>query len=157
MNRHILAGHFGPNDQIDIHSSADEQLTRLELIAGNQHLQHGIGDALANLKRCGVFPSEIGLDLLILAAHVHAADTRISRTEQSQDSWTREIRLVVPVSDPGRWKAAAPTLIKILDFLTGDKWTVGFRCRPELFANIVPLRMTLFPLLISLKQVTRHF
>lgn len=145
MNRHLLAGHFGPSDQIEIPSAADEQITRLELVAGNQHLHHGIGDALASLKSCGVFPTEIGLDLLIIAAHVHAADTRISRTEQSQDSWTREIRMVVPVSDPGRWQAAAPTLIKILDFLTGDKWTVGFRCRTKLFANVVPPRMRLFP------------
>lgn len=145
MNRHLLAGHFGSSDQIDILRDADEQLTRLPLVTGNKSLHNGIGDALASLKISGVFPTETGLDLLILAAHVHAADTRISRTEQSQDSWTREIRLVVPVSDPVRWQAATPTLIKILDFLTGDKWMVGFRCRPKLFANIVPPRMALFP------------
>ena len=70
-------------------------------------MDHGIGGALTSLKKIGVFPSEIGIDLLVLAAHVHAADTRISRAEQSQDSWTREIRLVVPVSDPARWGAAS--------------------------------------------------
>lgn len=83
-----------------------------------------------------MFPSEIGIDLLVLAAHVHAADTRISRAEQSQDSWTREMRLVVPVSDPARWNGAVPTLKKALDFLTGDRWTIGFRARPARFAAI---------------------
>ena len=145
MNRHLLAGQFGPDDQIEIPSAADEQVTRLQLVAGSQSLHHGIGDALTSLKSCGVFPSEIGLDLLILAAHVHAADTRISRAEQSQDSWTREIRLVVPVSDPDCWQAAARTLKRVLDFLTGDRWAVGFRRRPERFANITPPRATLFP------------
>ncbi|MDP0920004.1 hypothetical protein Q6272_33755, partial [Klebsiella pneumoniae] len=48
----------------------------------------------------------------------------------------REIRLVVPVSDPSRWTAAAPTLKKSLDFLTGDRWTIGFRTRPDRFAAI---------------------
>jgi hypothetical protein len=82
-------------------------------------LDHGIGGALTNLKQHGVFPSEIGIDLLVIAAHVYAADTRISRAEQSQDSWTREIRLVVPVSDMARWGIASSTLKKALDFLTG--------------------------------------
>ncbi|MCA7990635.1 Qat anti-phage system QueC-like protein QatC [Burkholderia cepacia] len=91
---------------------------------------------LTSLKKLGVYPSEIGIDLLVVAAHVHAADTRISRAEQSQDSWTREIRLVIPVSDPVRWTGAASTLTKTLNFLTGDRWTIGFRARPPRFAII---------------------
>lgn len=145
MKRHLLAGHFGPDDRIDIPHASDEQLTRLELVAGETSLDHGIGGAIESLKKMGVFPSEVGIDLLILAAHVHAADTRISRAEQSQDSWTREIRLVVPVCDPGRWQAAAGTLTRLLNFLTGDCWTVGFRPRPKRFARIAKPSATLFP------------
>jgi hypothetical protein len=145
MNRQLIVGRFGPDDQIQIPSATDEQMTQLELVAGERSLGHGIGGALENLNRLGVFPSEIGLDLLIIAAHVHAADTRISRSEQSQDSWTREIRIVVPVSDPIRWRAAAGTLTRMLEFLTGDCWTVGFRARPERFVNITPPPITLLP------------
>ena len=115
MKRQLLAGRFGPTDRIDVSAGAEEQRTYLQLVAGEKPLDHGIGGALTSLKKIGVFPSEIGIDLLVLAAHVHAADTRISRAEQSQDSWTREIRLVVPVSDPARWGAVAPTLKKALD------------------------------------------
>jgi hypothetical protein len=136
MKRQLLAGHFGPDDGFDVTTDTDEQRTYLQLVAGEKSLNHGIGGALTSLEKFGVFPSEIGIDLLILAAHVHAADTRISRTEQSQDSWTREIRLVVPVSDPSRWAATAPILKKSLDFLTGDRWTIGFRARPDRFATI---------------------
>lgn len=136
MKRQLLAGHFGPDDHTPIPTAADEQLTRLELVVGEKMLGHGIGGALTSLKALGVFPSEIGIDLLVVAAHVHAADTRISRAKQSQDSWTREIRLVVPVSDPARWGAATSILTKALNFLTGDQWTIGFRARPDRFATI---------------------
>lgn len=145
MNRHLIVGRFGPDDKIQIPSATDEQVTQLELAAGKKSLNYGIGGALTSLKNLGVFPSEIGLDLLIVAAHVHAADTRISRAKQSQDSWTREIRLVVPVSDPNRWQAAAETLIHMLEFLTGDRWSVGFRHRTERFTSIVTPRNTLLP------------
>jgi hypothetical protein len=145
MRRQLLVGRFGPDDAIDIPSAADEQSTQLQLVAGEKSLDHGIGSALTSLKSLGVFPSEIGLDLLVVATHVHAADTRISRAEQSQDSWTREIRLVVPVSDPERWQAAAQTLTRTLGFLTGDRWTVGFRHRPGRFASVVSPPTTLLP------------
>lgn len=145
MNRQLLVGRFGPDDQIDIPKADDEQGTQLQLVAGQNSLDHGIGGALTSLKGLGIFPSEIGLDLLIVAAHIHAADTRISRAEQSQDSWTREIRLVVPVSDPDRWQAAARTLTRTLGFLTGDRWTVGFRRRPERFAALTTPPAVLVP------------
>ena len=130
MKRQLLAGRLGPDDQVDIPTSKDEQRTLLQMVSGEKSLDHGIGGALTSLKKLGVYPSEFGIDLLVVAAHVHAADTRISRAEQSQDSWTREIRLVVPVSDPVRWTGAASTLTKALNFLTGDRWTIGFRARP---------------------------
>jgi hypothetical protein len=139
MKRQLLVGRFGPDDILEVAVSTDEQRTYLQLVIGEKSLDHGIGGALTSLNKIGVFPSEIGIDLLVLAAHVHAADTRISRSEQSQDSWTREIRLVVPVSDPTRWAAAGPTLKKVLDFLTGDRWMIGFRARPARFATIAKL------------------
>jgi hypothetical protein len=137
MRRQLLAGRFGPDDQFEASIGTDEQCTYLQLVIGERSLDHGIGGALTSLKKIGLFPSELGVDLAVLAAHVHAADTRISRAEQSQDSWTREIRLIVPVSDPARWNVAAPTLKKMLDFLTGDRWVIGFRARPIRFTAIV--------------------
>ena len=120
--------------------------TFLQLVAGEKSLNHGIGGALSSLKKIGVYPTEIGLDLLILAAHVHAADTRISRVQQSQDSWTREIRLVVPVREPDRWISATLILKKMLNFLTGDQWELGFRKRPLRFQSIVEQgKVDLFP------------
>src|SRR5690606_1136808 len=87
-----------------------------------------------------VFPSEMGIDVAVLAAMVHAADTRISRSSDSQDTWTRELRLVVPVSEPIPWSDAAPHIQRMLEFLTGDRWSLGFRQRPDRFRNLTLMR-----------------
>ena len=44
-----------------------------------------------------------------------------------------------------RWTAAAPILIRALNFLTGDRWDVGFRKRAKGYAKLVP---TVAPTLI---------
>jgi hypothetical protein len=136
MKKHVLAGRYGPDDKLPIPINADEQLTNLQLIVGERTLDHGVGAALTSLKALGVRPTEMGIDLAVIAAHIHAADTRISRADESQDSWTREVRLVVPVHDPQCWSAAVPTLTKLLNFLTGDRWMLQFRPRPKRFATI---------------------
>ena len=112
--------------------------TRFDLVAYDKVLNHGIGGALTDLKAINVYPSEIALDLLVMAAHVYAADTRISRPGEADDGWTREIRVVVPVSDLTRWNAAASVLARMLNFLTGDRWMVQFRPRPAKFTKLVP-------------------
>ena len=145
MRRHVIIGRFGADDKTRIPNARDEVASTLDLVAGKR-LDHGIGRALADLKALNLAPSEIGADMLVLAAHVHAADTRISRSTESQDAWTREIRLVVPVSDPVLWTSAAPILVRALNFLTGDRWAVGFRKRAKGYAKLVsPATPTLIP------------
>lgn len=140
MRRHLIVGRYGPGDRASVPTTADEVSTRLNLVVGERSLDHGIGRALADLARLGVYPSELGIDVLVLATHVHAADTRVSRSSESQDGWTRELRLAVPVSDPARWTAAAPIFTRMLNFLTGDRWALSFRSRPRRFARIAPAR-----------------
>lgn len=130
MTRHLIVGRLGAGDRTAIPQAADEQMTQLRFGAPDS-LTFGLGHALDDLRKLGLHPSEIGADLLVLAAHVHAADTRISRASESQDGWTREIRLVVPVSDPNLWQTTRQTLKRALDFLTGDRWQIGFRARPR--------------------------
>jgi hypothetical protein len=130
VSRHLIVGRLGSGDGTKIPKAADEQLTQLPLGPADG-LSFGIGRALGDLRELGLHPTEIGADLLVLAAHVHAADTRISRGTEAQDGWTREIRLVVPVSDPNVWRTTDQTLKRALNFLTGDRWDIGFRARPS--------------------------
>lgn len=146
MRQHVIIGRYGPDDRDPLALNYNENETRLDLVASTRlglvpnerALDHGIGKALSDLVQLGVYPSEMGLDMLVFAAHVHAADTRISRSAESQDGWTRELRLVVPVADPRRWTLAGPVFKKMLDFLTGDRWSLTFRARPDRFATLVP-------------------
>lgn len=138
MRQHVIIGRYGIDDHICLNLENGEVETSLNFVGADLRLDYSIGQALENLNAIGVYPTEVGLDLLVLAVLVHAADTRISRSTESQDGWTREIRLVVPVSDPDRWDSVSLILQQILKFLTGDIWTVEFRPRPHNFCTIVP-------------------
>jgi hypothetical protein len=140
MRRHLIVARFGPLDRTPVATAKDERVTRLDLVAAQSRLDHGLGQAIEDLAKLKLFPTEVAIDLAVLAALVHAADTRVSRSTESQDSWTREIRLVVPVSNPSLWVPSTGLVQRLLNFLTGDRWTVGFRVRPERFTRIVPAR-----------------
>ncbi len=151
MTRHVVQGHFGAADRANLAAAgSDEKATRFDLVSHDSFLDHGLGRALSDLKAKNVFPTEIGLDLLIIAAHVYAADTRISRATESDDAWTREIRLVVPVSDPGLWGAVVSILERMLNFLTGDRWTLQFRARPPKFQKHVSAPDLILPAYTSI-------
>jgi hypothetical protein len=81
----------------------------------------------------GLVPSETALDLLILAGVIYAADTRISRTRFSEDSWTREIELELPVCDPALWTVQVPLLERMLRFLSGTYGPLGSAGVPRRF------------------------
>jgi len=136
MSRHALIGRLGAGDRRPIPLGDGETATTIDLLNGERRLDHGIGRAIEDLAHLRVNPTEMGVDLLILGALVHAADTRVARASESQDGWTRELRVVVPVSDPSRWRAAAGVLVTLLDFLTGDRWIVDFRRRAPRVGSI---------------------
>lgn len=74
----------------------------------------------------GLAPKPEAYELLRLACTVYCAD-RIALRRDAPDHWTRELELYLPVSDPGRWNAAAPDLVRALEFLSDDNWTLSFR------------------------------
>lgn len=78
---------------------------------------------------CLVDLNPIEDDLLLLAGAVAFADKSLSRRPSLV--WRRNIQLIVPVSDPDRWKAPAlyRKLICALDYVTGDCWEILFKKR----------------------------
>ena len=64
---------------------------------------------------------------LLAALGVWAADKFLPR-RTTPDAWTRQITLNLPVS-PG-WLPLAPRLGGLLNFLTGDDWTLKLREAP---------------------------
>lgn len=71
-------------------------------------------------------PSPVVRDLLRMAVAVYCTDLRIPRS-RTDDRWTRELILYLPVSNPALWQGARSTLVQLLNFLSGDHWDVVFR------------------------------
>lgn len=84
MRRHVIAGYYGDKDDVTINVHSGETLTKVNLTHANR-LGFGLGTALDDLAKKDVYPSEVGIDLLIVATHVQIADTRLSRKIARQD------------------------------------------------------------------------
>lgn len=126
--KHILIGYLGISDKPAMPVvTREEKVTFVSLGNENGDIGLGIGQALKDMANLGLTSKHIGIDLLILAALVQAADTRVSRATESQNNWTREIKIVVPVHDDSCWRNTENHLKKMLNFLTGDRWEVSFR------------------------------
>lgn len=127
MAKHKIVGRLGPADTEPVLAAPNEHVTDLQLASSDQRLLNGVGHAVHDLENLGIQPSPEALELYSLAVLVYAADTRISRLTESEDDWTREICIVLPVRDQATWLPVKPKLEEMLAFLTGDIWTVEFR------------------------------
>ena len=94
--------------------------------AGDGAPQTSLADVLATH---GVTPTPAAHDLLRAAIGAYAGDTRISRHD-TFDGWTRDLMLHIPVTEPAGWEQASPRLVRLLRFLTGDRWRVMVRPAP---------------------------
>lgn len=81
------------------------------------------GPVLQTVRRLGVPAHSAAFDLLTVAMAVTAADTFVSKHE-SDDGWSRDLRLQVPLSDPASWATVVPLLEQALHFLSGDQWSI---------------------------------
>ncbi len=126
MTRYVLAPTLGPSDTFNPNPRGDEKVHRFDVLP-DAHLSLGIRQVLQQMKGVGAIPSGEALELLLLAALVSIADTKISRSQASQDGWTREIGIYLPVANASIWQAAKPVLERMLRFLTGDIWVIDFR------------------------------
>lgn len=81
--------------------------------------------AIDRIKRLGVkIPAQV-MDFLSIALAVTAADTFVQR-ESSEDGWTRQLSLRLPLHEPSRWVALKKELESALHFLSGDIWDFEF-------------------------------
>lgn len=135
MKRYKLVGSY---------SSAEPSYTEISclytavvpMMTSENELKYGLGSVIGKLLANGITPSEDGIDFLCLATLVYLADTRISRENHSQDSWTREITISLPVYHVDKWKSSIPTIKRMLNFLTGDLWELEFSSRAIELADL---------------------
>lgn len=139
MRHHSIIGRLGATDTAMVTPTrSNTYVTEIGFVDGYHRLGYGLDQALDQLRELGVRPSETAVDLALLAALITAADTRISRSADAQDAWTREIDLHIPVQDPAVWVGLAPLITKTLNFLTGDRWGIHFRPRVAAVPELAP-------------------
>jgi len=138
VRRHSIIARLGPADKAPVNVlQADSLATEIHFVDGSRRLGYGLGQIIGSLIDRGVVPSETAADLGILAATITAADTRISRSADAQDGWTREIDLYLPVDEPARWDALRSLLGRTLKFLTGDHWRLFVRDRDTKYKTLI--------------------
>jgi 7-cyano-7-deazaguanine synthase in queuosine biosynthesis len=76
---------------------------------------------LGQMLAAPYLPGESAQGFLLAALGVWAADKLLPRRE-APDAWTREIVLHLPT--PASWGSLTPALVGLLNFLTGDGWTL---------------------------------
>lgn len=136
MNRYHLVASFNKEQHAFEYQIIPEISTikvLLPMQTSNGNFRYGLQTMISELQRVNIYPSESGFDAIIIGLMVYIADMKISRRKQSQDSWTREITLSIPVYD-SKWMNHRNTIERMLKFLTGDIWTLEFSKREERFA-----------------------
>ena len=138
MRRHSIVVRLSAGDKTKVAGvDKSSHVSTLNFISSDKRLDHGLGQIIDQLIDLGMYPSETAIDLAILAATVTAADTMISRKDDAQDSWTREIEVHLPVSNVDLWSGNAQLIERILRFLTGDLWHVVFRPRHKEMKSLI--------------------
>lgn len=135
MNRFKLIGSYDESSIRTI-NEMDLEIVHIPLVTEQKTLKYGIGKVVDKMLENGICPTEKGIDVMVLATLVYLADTRISRTKNSQDSWTREITIQLPVIDVDEWDSVHDDLVRMLNFLTGDKWNFCFEKRILKFGDL---------------------
>jgi 7-cyano-7-deazaguanine synthase in queuosine biosynthesis len=74
----------------------------------------------------GLAPTPAARDLFALGGAVYCID-KLALRSAADDAWTRDLELDAPVGARTRWQAARPALTEALEFLSGDRWGLGFR------------------------------
>lgn len=78
-----------------------------------------------SLKRLDLEISGRAFDFLSIALGVIAADEFVSRADGG-DGFGRDLDLTVAIAEPNFWEGLSPDLVRILNFLTGDTWSLKF-------------------------------
>ena len=139
MKKFAFLGYYNKKEEIVLNS--DWEVIEVPFKDDKNKFQYGIERMLKNLLSYGIVPTEEGLDVLSLATLVYLADTRVSRIEDSQDSWTREFMLYIPVMNTSIWINAKESIQKMLNFLTGDRWIIQFVQRDNKIEDIIQDRI----------------
>lgn len=139
MKRFRIIGSYS-SDELSSTQHENYNEIVIPLLQDDEFSCYGMDRAIGVLRKLEVFPLDKAYDLIALAMLVYLADTRISRKQHAQDSWTREIFVELPVVSPEIWNSNVDRLNRMLRFLTGDIWSISFVERTVVFETEIRTR-----------------
>lgn len=98
--------------KVSIHNTETEEICNLDF------------DLKSLYQRCGI-PNFTVLDFLFMASVFYATDKFVGR-KYTEDKWTRDIKINIPVYELTKWQTEKENLDKCMSFLTGDIWDIEF-------------------------------
>lgn len=116
---------------IDINNSMNDGLGMSKskvkcTLPNGEQIQSDIELEVNELVRvCGRVSKEVE-DFLFIASIIYTVDKMVSR-KFGFDNWTRELDVTIPVQCSQMFNNISDKLINILNFLTGDIWTLSFQ------------------------------
>jgi hypothetical protein len=113
-----------PNESFSLDAEINSPVLQLSLPESGS--QNPIRTNFLELMPNTVSLPPLLLDLCLISMVIYSIDIKIPR-DASADRWTRNIRVLMPVSDVTQWEAISEHLSKTLNFLSGDSWSFGFR------------------------------
>ncbi|MBN72082.1 MAG: hypothetical protein CME32_22730 [Gimesia sp.] len=83
-----------------------------------------------DFRNAGLRLTPTASDILNLASAAYSADLFVRR-KTGFDSWTRDLKLHLPVHDRSAWQKQSDLVIEMLSFLSGDHWELELRDRAK--------------------------
>lgn len=74
----------------------------------------------------GFMSNTKAVDMFLLSAFVYGIDRFVDRHAHSEDGWSRNLEVTIPVYNPEVWKSITKKLEDTISFLTGDYWKLSF-------------------------------
>ncbi len=105
------------------HAVLDVRLFGAAAFPGTAHIGNKVPD---QIERLGVPTSNTAFDLLAIALAVTAADSFVPRNRNGENGWARQIEIELPLISPQTWIPVREKLERMLNFLSGDTWSLKF-------------------------------
>lgn len=112
--------------EFEIHPTATTSYEASVIEAVGPDFRYQLDIDFAILRRKLTKFDPVALDLLFIAACVYGVDKAVERLQNSEDGWTRDLSLAIPVQNPELWTNVEERLATCLSFLTGDRWGFTF-------------------------------
>ena len=123
--------------KVDIPSAQKGEFSKIKLCYTSQDVELKV-NLNVDFREMFLFSKRkegLAFDFFLVSSILYGVDVLIPRKNNSVNGWSRELEVEIPVESPSSWLNIKPDFELLMNFLTGDFWTLNFtqRTKFELF------------------------